>query len=162
MDIVCYADDTQIIFTSHYNYYQELRNYAENVVNNIIKWYTKFGLKINVKKTQCMLVGTNLQISNLDTNQKYLTLNKDKVEFVDSVINLGVKFDSDMKFKSHVANICKKVNSKLLYLNKTRKFHTLITRKLLIEHLAFAYLYYCHEVWGFSNQNQILIRIRIY
>jgi len=154
MEIVCYADDTQIIFTSQYRSYHELRNYAENILNKIIQWYTKYGLKINIKKTQCMLVGSKVQLNNIEVAQKYLILNKNKVDFVKSVTNLGVQFDTDMKFKSHIANLCKKVNSKLLYLNKTRKFHTFVTRKLLVENLAFSYLYYCHEVWGLLNQNQ--------
>jgi len=154
LKVINYADDTQLIFTSEYMYYKDLCTFAENTTNELIKWFTNLSLKINVNKTQCMLVTSKAHNNKINSDSKYLNLNGSKIFFCDSVLNLGVAFDSDMKFKTHVDSLYKKVNSKLLYLNKTRKFHNYYTRKLLVQHLALAHLNYCREVWGFLSSTQ--------
>jgi len=155
MDVISYADDTQLIFTSKFHHFAEIKIHAENILNNLIEWYTNLGLKLNINKTQCMLISSKTHNNKIPHSEKFLKLNSQNIKFADSVLNLGITFDNDMKFKSHVNNIYKKVHSKLIYLNKTRNFHTKLTRKLLIESLAFSQINYCLEIWNTLSNFQI-------
>lgn len=148
VDIVCYADDTQLLFTSEFQNYDVLIKHATLVTNKIISWFSSLRLKINSNKSQCMLVCSNSQYNKIPISGKSIILNNNKLNFVDSVNDLGITLDKDMKFNNHINNIYKKVFSKLTYINKTRAFHTFLTRKLLVESLALSKLNYCRDVWG--------------
>ena len=154
-EVVGYADDTQIILSSNFNDYWSLKSFAEMLTDQLISWFTTLRLKINIDKTQCLLISTNIQSKKIDSSEKYLQINGTKISFADSVTNLGVIFDSNMKFTSHTNNLYKKVYNKLSYLNKTRHFHNYYTRKLLVEHLALSQLNYCRDVWGYLSKSQM-------
>lgn len=153
-DIVGYADDTQIIFTSEFCNYNKLIKYATKVTNKLVQRFAELRLKINTKKSQCMLICSKSQNNKINKSTKYIIINNDKIEFFDSVNNLGIILDSDMKFKTHLNNLHKRIFNKLTYINKTKHFHTFLTRKLLVEHLALSPLNYCRDTWGTFTRHQ--------
>jgi len=156
LDVVGYADDTQLIFTSRFCDYNELRNFSEMVTNQLITWIIELRLKINVDKTQCMVICSKKQNKKLKSSDKSVLLYNSKINFAETIMNLGITFDSDMKFKTHTNLLYKKVLNKLLYINKTKSYHNQITRKLLVEHLALSSLNYCRDVWGFLSKCQTM------
>lgn len=152
-DIIGYADDTQLIFTSEFHNYDILVKFATKVTNILIQRFADLRMKINTKKSQCMLICSKTQNNKIDDAKKHIIINNDKLGFVNSVNNLGITFDWDMKFKTHTNNLHKKILNKLKYISKTKAMHTFTTRKLLVEHLALSPLYYCCEIWrDFSRQ----------
>jgi len=154
VDFVTYADDTQLIFNSEFKDYNNLIQHASLVTNKVINWFTSLRLKINIKKTQCMLMCTKTQSNKIDKSLKYIILNDTRIDFVDSVVNLGIAIDYNMKFKTHINNLYKKIFSTLLYINKTRKYHSFLTRKLITEQLALSHLNYCRNIWSACNKAQ--------
>ena len=159
--IIQYADDTQLLLSCEPEYLDELRNFATTVTEELIKFFNSLKLATNIIKTLAILFASKSQLNKIPPDKKNVIINGKTAEFSTSVKTLGVTLDFDMKFKTHVNNIYRKVFNKLVYINKCRGTLNFCTRKLLVEHCAFSHLYYCREIWGHmtSAQNTLLQKL---
>lgn len=66
--LVQYADDTQIIISGKVEEIKDLVNRGETALKNSKKYFQLNGLNINVKKTQCIFIGSRQLISKIPTN----------------------------------------------------------------------------------------------
>lgn len=136
LDELCYADDTKV--------FQIIRNLHDRdalqaKINKIEKWSQENGLTLNPKKTYHVSYVIKGQI----------------IEEVKEVRDLGVLFDSDLTFKSHVEYINKRTSQMI---GAARRFVMGINRPFLIARIYSVYiqpiLEYCAVVW---NQNRITL-----
>ncbi len=72
---------------------------------DIKKWKTSNFLLLNSEKTEVFIIRPKSPTSN--NLEHRLTLDGCSLDSSSSVRNLGVLFDSNLSFDSHVSNICK-------------------------------------------------------
>ncbi|KAF2350007.1 Reverse transcriptase domain [Trinorchestia longiramus] len=98
--ISMYTDDVQIAMTSAPAKLSQTKSNAEILLKHVKSWYDQNGLKLNASKTQCIIFGSMNTIKKLPNLT--LTLGNDIIEPVGKVKNLGVWFDQNMAFTSHM------------------------------------------------------------
>ena len=85
------------------------RNLESNL-NDVLAWFNS--LKENPGKFQFMVLGTKKADSFI------LNIGKSKIESSTEVTLLGVKIDKQLKFKSHIEELCRKAAYKLHALSR--------------------------------------------
>ncbi len=100
----CYADDTQLYISSRPGETHQIEKLMECIVD-IKNWMTSNFLLLNSEKTEVLITGPKTPTSN--NLEHCLTLDGCSVNSSSSVRNLGVLFNSNLSFDSHVSSICK-------------------------------------------------------
>ena len=101
--IKIFADDTKI--------FNAIKNSDDTVllpedINRLVEWSEKWQLPFNMEKTKVLHFGRhNLEFDYQIGNNN---ITKDEVEK-----DLGITFDKNLTFKTHIASICRKANSRL-------------------------------------------------
>ncbi len=98
----CYADDTQLYISSRPDETYQFDKLTECIVN-IKNWMRSNFLLLNSEKTEVLIIGPKTSACN---NLEHC-LDGCSVNSLSSVRILGVLFDSNLCFKSHVSSICK-------------------------------------------------------
>lgn len=145
--IQTYADDTQL----YLNFKPDETRDAENKINfdldKISKFSASHNLKLNPNKSYLIVFGNRHLRQNFDGNLN-IHIENTNLDIVNSIKNLGVFFDSGLKFDSHVNHLIKGSFSvlKLLYSNR----HVLSgpIKKLLTESLILSRFNYGTCVYG--------------
>ncbi len=94
----CYADDTQLYISLRPGETHQIEKLMECIVD-IKNWMTNNFLLLN------LIIGPKNHTSN--NLEHCLTLDGCSLDSSSSVRNLGVLFDSNLSFDSHVSSICK-------------------------------------------------------
>ena len=97
----------------------------ETDLNNVLAWFNINSLKANPDKFQFMILGTK------EDDSVVLNIGKNKIESSTSVTLLGFKTDKQLKFKSHILELCRKAGYKLHALRRIRKYLTVKKAELL-------------------------------
>ncbi|KAF2348843.1 Reverse transcriptase domain [Trinorchestia longiramus] len=113
-----YADDVQIAMTSAPAKLSHTKTNAERLLKHVKSWYDQNGLKLNASKAQCIIFSSKNTIKKLPNST--LTLGSDITEPVGKVKNLGVWFDQNMSFTSHVEKTYNKINGTLMFLHRVK------------------------------------------
>ncbi len=100
----CYADDTQLYISSRPGETHQIEKLMECIVD-IKNWMTSNFLLLNSEKTEVLIIGPKTPTSN--NLEHCLTRDGCSVNSSSSVRNLGVLFNSNLSFDSHVSSICK-------------------------------------------------------
>ena len=133
---MCYADDTQLYLSFKLSQkldMSECVSKLENCVRDIKLWMRTNLLKLNDEKTECILFGTQFQLSKIE-------------DFSTTVRNLGYFMDSQMKRKEHISRICRSTYLTLKNLNRIRTTLTRETRVILVQGLITSRLDYCNSL----------------
>ncbi|KAF2345258.1 Reverse transcriptase domain, partial [Trinorchestia longiramus] len=144
--ISLYADDAQIAMTSAPAKLIQTKSNAEIYFKHAKSWYDQNGLKLNASKTQYIIFGSKNTIKKLPNLT--LILGNDIIEPVGKVKNLGVWFDQNMSFPSHVEKTYSKINGTLMFLHRVKNMLNEKTRLLAIQSLVLSRFDYCDLVWG--------------
>ncbi len=100
-------------------------------------------LLLNSEKTEVLIIRSKTPKSN---NLKHcLTLNGCSVDSSSSVRKLGVLFDSNLSFDSHVSSICKTV---FFHLKNISKLRPMSNAEMLIHAFVTSRLEYCNALLG--------------
>ncbi len=103
-------------------------------------------LLLNSEKTEVLIIGPkNPTCNNLE---HYLTLDGCSVNSSSSVRNLGVLFDSNLSFESHVSSICKTAFFHLKNISKLRPMLSTSNAEILIHAFMTSRLDYCNALLG--------------
>lgn len=141
-----YADDVQLLFTEKPNAVEVLKREAEVTLEHMSVWYGENGLKLNAKKTQCIIFGSPQ--NNKKITKFHITMNNTEIKMEDNVKNLGVWFDRNLSFKYHITCMCAKLNGVLSYLNRVKNTLDEKSRLLIVHALIFSSINYCSLIWG--------------
>ena len=135
--IYLYADDTKL--------YRHIRCDRDRLLlqqdlNDIVEWINKYLLKLNVNKCKVVSYGKNV------TNYVY---NIDSVALENLVMfkDLGVIFDSSLKFSVHITDKIKKANNMLLLINRNFKHLSPDAFLGLYKSLVRSHLEYAVQAW---------------
>ena len=124
-------------------------------LNNIGQWCAENKMKINEKKTNCMLIGTNQKLARRPCRELNLAINNHKLDTVESEKLLGVHFDRNLSFTKHVDFVCKNISSKIALLCRIKQYLPLQARKLYFNSYILPVIDYCLTVWGNAPKLQI-------
>ncbi len=95
----CYADDTQLYISSRPGETHQIEKLMECIVD------INYFLLLNSEKTEVLIIGPKNHTSN--NLEHCLTFDGCSLDSSSSVRNLGVLFDSNLSFDSHISSIGK-------------------------------------------------------
>ncbi len=123
----------------------KLRKLMECIVD-IKNWMTSNFLLLNSEKTEVLIIGPKTPTSN--NLEHCLTLDGCSVNSSSSVRNLGVLFNSNLSFDSHVSSICKTAFFHLKNISKLRPMLSMSNAEILIHAFMTSRLDYCNALLG--------------
>lgn len=100
-------------------------------------------MKANPDKSHLLVSDKNIHSANIDGT---LVKNSHKQKL------LGVTIDSELKFDSHVQNICTKVSQKLSALYRIATYMSLNKRRIVLKSFITSNFNYCPLVWMFHSR----------
>jgi len=140
-----YADDSQLYVSFSSSNSAVSLNNLKSCLDSVQLWMSVNKLKLNPDKTEFLLIGHERQRS------KYLAMFP--VDFlgvktgpVKTARNLGVTFDMNFSFRSHVSAVCKSCRYHIRDLRRIRRYLTLDSAKLLAHALVSSRLDYCNSL----------------
>ena len=117
-----YADDLQFLLTFKPDQAAQAFETTNTVLNNIANYSNDNFLKLNTDKTKYIVIGSQRNLKNISQQQlPPLKLNGDILERKQIVKNLGVIFDENMCWSSHINSMVSKAYGRLKQAYKFRK-----------------------------------------
>ena len=108
-----YADDLKLysIIESNYDNAQ-----MQICLNNLLSWANAWQLSISIKKCFAIYIGGRATLNNVLSKCDF-NIGNDIVQRCDSVVDLGISIDCNLKFSMHVGNIVRKsfIRSSLIH-----------------------------------------------
>ena len=138
-----YADDTALFFESNSRF--DLQRRVEEELPSICKWFQANKLTLNTKKTFCQLYTNSKNDVSIS-----VCMNGAKIDFVDTVKYLGMYVDTNLKWKTHIAHVCRLVSRNIGMMSRSKFFLEQKHLLLLYNSLVLPYLNYCCLIWGLS------------
>ena len=141
----CYADDTQL--------YLRLRPTPttpqplvtlHSCLEEIEAWMKTNYLQLNWSKTQAIQVGTVNQINSTPITS--ITFSGQTIPLSSSVTNLGVIFDPQLTFETHIKSLCQKSFYHLKNISKLRPMLSKAAAERLVHAFVSSRLDYCNAL----------------
>ena len=142
-----FADDNTL-YSSNKKLEIVLRN-LETDLNNVLAWFNMNSSKANPGKFQFMVLGKK------EDDSFVLNFGNNKIETSTEVTLLGVKIDKQLKFKTHIEELCRKAAYKLHALRRVRKYLTVEKAKLLANAFINSQFTYVPLIWMFAGKLSI-------
>ena len=151
-----YADDQQLYLSfklAAQMSQQACTERMEICIHKVRKWMRTNLLKLNDKKTEFILLGTNQQLKLVqDIN---IRIGNDIIHPVQSVRNLGFWYDSDMKNTSHINKVVSTSFINLCNISRIRWLLNKDTCKILVQALVLTQLDYCNSLLLGTTQHRL-------
>jgi hypothetical protein len=156
---VIYADDTTLgASLETFGLSKQVKIDSINTEHNAINlWFKANKLSINESKTKAMLFHTVQR----DVENFQINLNGTDIEFVTEFNYLGINFDSNINWKSHIQKICNKISRTSGVMTKLKHYLPTEVLKMLYNSLIFPYLNYGILVWGVSANKLLNLQKKI-
>ena len=141
-DIASYADDN-----TPYNFDFNLDNVISNLeksTNSLLNWFRENHMKANADKCH-LLVSSDERCTAKIEDFSIKNSTKEKL--------LGVKFDSNLSFETHVTSLCKKANQKLHACARISHYLDLNERRNLMKAFITSQFSYFPLIWMFHSRN---------
>ena len=120
IEFASYADDNTPYVSGET--IDDVIHHLEITSISLFKWFSNNQMKVNPEKCHFLLSTKALKEMKLDNT----TIENSECEKL-----LGVFIDSDMSFKTHLDNICKKASNKIQALGRVTQYMSLPKKKLL-------------------------------
>jgi FtsZ-interacting cell division protein YlmF len=149
--MILFADDsTSIIKCSNLNNYEHDIN---NAVTDIVMWLNNNNLVINLTKTNLMHFYQRTKPNDFNTNYKGT-----RIEKVEVTKFLGLTIDSQLTWKHHVNDLCKKINKSVFALHKLSKMVNKDSLLAAYHGLVASVLRYGVIFWGNSVDKESVFK----
>ena len=140
-----YADDTQLYISFASSDSSSSLSKLSVALDRVYSWLTSNRLSLNPSKTEYLLLGT--------PQQRYKVISTSK-SFAGSILtpskqarNLGVIFDPDLSFKSHISNVCRTSFFQIRQLRQIRSSLDTNSAIILANALVSSKLDYCNSLF---------------
>lgn len=144
-DIQRYADDTQLRLSFHKSSAVEANEKMTQCLTSVYNYSCNNGLKLNPSKSTVIFFGPN---SDWAADNINVTMVGSVLPAVRECRNLGVLFDSTLRFRGQVAKVVQKSYISLRNLYKTKHVLNASLRRNLCESLVLSHTNYCNFVYG--------------
>ena len=108
-------------------------------------------MKANPDKFQAIAIGKNTQSKNISFNlngNTFFCIIKPE----DEVKLLGVNIDYELKFNSHITNICRKASRQLNVLKRMGKYLNRLGKLTIYYSFILSNFNYCPVIWHFCSE----------
>jgi reverse transcriptase-like protein len=122
-------------------------DFLQNVLDELLLWFSSQDLIINVRKTYFMIFSKPNDKSPVDLAKK-LFCNGELIERVDCFKYLGVLVDSHLNFKEHARSVKNRVVGAIGSIVKMRRLLNLRMFATLLNSYVFSVIDYCLPIWG--------------
>ena len=128
----------------------------ENSLASLDTWFSANALKVNANKIQLIVFGNRQNLRNLPNFK--VTFGDANLVPCDEVKNLGVTFDKNLTWNSHVGAVSRRCTGTLIGLSHVRH---LVPRGVitLVSALVLSQVRYCISVYG-NGSKQNLVRVQ--
>lgn len=146
-----YADDTLIV-SSASHVHQAIAS-LQTAATRAMDWFAANLITVNTVKTQLVCFHNPLKSVALNDplilhTSSCSSCTCEPVKYVSSVKYLGVIFDNDLTWNSHLAYVCKKLRALSCIMYNLRYFMPLSVRKVVLHALGYSVLRYGITVYG--------------
>lgn len=124
-------------------------------MTTIDTWLRSNKLTINTSKTKTIFFGTKRTLQKYHSENLIVNYNHTPLDTEKAVKYLGVNFDEEMNWDSHIRKIKGKAYHKLYKLKQIDNCLTPSTRKLLVNALIIPYLTYCSSSWCNASKTRL-------
>jgi len=138
-----YADDTTIYVADRDP--SVVGNKLNADLNKVAAWIKSNGLKMNVAKTQALVLSRKR--GRPQAKQIEISLNGESINTQDSVKYLGVVVDQNLTLEQQVSKVRQKSLAGLAFIRRAGAYLPSSTRCLLYNALVLPHLDYCSVVW---------------
>ena len=148
-----FADDTRIMKSIEK---EEDSETLQQELNKLYVWQKKSNMVFNEDKFELMQFGKNDDLKN----SLYFTPDfKEMIERKQTVKDLGVLFDEDLSFNSHVNKIHKTVSSKIGWVLRSFQCRETKLMKTIWKSLIQPHIDYCSPLWFSPNSQGEITRL---
>lgn len=138
-----FADDTQIYSSYTSEDAKRVFTCLNASLESISNYSMRHGLKLNPSKSAVINFGNTLSDLALD-----IVLDNVKIQSMETVKNLGIYIDKDLRFRAHVKHLIQKAFGALRALYKSKHILNKGLRKNLCETLVLSHANYADVVYG--------------
>jgi len=152
-----YADDTQIYISFSSAEVQDALAKLTSTLDQVHSWFCANRLVVNPSKTEYLLIGTSQQRSKV-TNSS-ISFKNVLISPTVSARNLGVIFDSNLDFKSHISSICRSSFFHIRQLRQIRPSLDTNSAIILANALVHSKIDYCNSLLN-GLPNTSIVRLQ--
>lgn len=149
-----FADDT-MLYISGKNI-NELVNRMNDDLKNVYMWLCDNNLKVNIDKCKWMVIGKKYKLNDIIDNN-IIKINNETIEKVSEIKYLGVILDEQLRFKSNVDYIVKKISKKTNFLRRISKDVSVFTRLTIYKSIVAPHFEYCSTLLLYLNNNELQV-----
>lgn len=128
-----YADDIQIYRSGPPSSSTQISAAVSAAVDLVGRWMSLNKLKLNVKKTQYMWMGTSYGLSRID-------------EYKNPVSSLGVILDPHLSMENHISQLCQRCFYQLHRIRSIRRYLTVDSTRALVCSFVCGRIDYCNAI----------------
>ena len=139
----CYADDTQLYLSIKTNEFDQLIK-LETCLKDIKSWMLHNFLMLNSNKTEVIIIGPKHLRD--DFSNVVIHLDSIALSSTNEVRNLGVIFDQDLSFDSHIKSVSRTAFFHLRNIAKIRNFLSFKDAEKIIHAFVTSRLEYCNSL----------------
>ena len=150
LEFFLFADDTNIYYES--NDLTNLEKTINKELKKLYQWLCSNRLALNIDKTNFVLFHS---LHKTIDKPVTITINKKAISQANYVKYLGVLIDSNLSWKFHINELCKKISKTIGVLYKIRQLVNSHILSNLYYAMIYPFLIYGINVWG-SASNQLL------
>jgi hypothetical protein len=139
-----YADDTQVYISVPVSMAASASARLAGCVEDLDRWMSRNGLKMNAEKTQLAWFGTRQQLTRLTISP--LPVVSSLVDVTSTVTDLGVVLDDQLSMATHISTTCR---SGFFYLRQLRSIRRSLTpeaTQALVQAFVISRLDYCNSL----------------
>ena len=151
--VVQYADDTQVLVSGKKDSLPQLIATMEQALSSLGAWFHSHGLKVNTGKTELIVCGSRQNCRGMRPTS--IRFREDIVRESPTVRNLGVLFDKNLSWDSHVSALVKKCNGILIGLSHVRHQIPSSLLPTIVDALVLSHVRYCLAVYGNGSENNM-------
>ena len=155
LDAMCcqYADDTQLLVTGPKSSLSVIISRLESALSSLDQWFRANGLKVNADKTQVIAFGSRQSLRSLP--QFVVKFGASTILPSTEVKNLGLTFDSQLSWDSHISLLSRRCCGILSGLSHVRHYLPFSAVKVLTTALVLSQVRYCISVYGNGTKQNL-------
>ena len=141
-DIASYADDTTPFVVSAS--FEEVKTKLESISLKFFEWLSNNQMKGNAEKCHLIL--------NKPCHDKFVVIEDAKIFNSKEEKLLGVTFDNNLHFETHINSLCKTGENKISALARLSPFMSQNKRRLIMNAFFSSLFNYCPLIWLFHSR----------
>ena len=139
-----YSDDSQLYFeVTNLN---DDQLFINHMISKIKTWMDSRKLKLNVEKTEAILMGSELRLRTLNPQQGNVIINGMPISLAGNVRNLGVWLDQTLSLKDHLRCVKAKLINNIIIISRIVKFLDRSTIMKLVYGLILSRVDFCNAL----------------